>query len=87
MIKRERWIVYPLLFLVISISLKDKLNSQQKSLQLKNLKVDQLEVGRTTSKEGTPTFAKYAGHSSRVGGCIFLIKKAFPKLYSTTRHL
>ncbi len=45
MLKRERWIVYPLLFLVISISLKDKLNSQQKSLRLKNIKVDQLEVG------------------------------------------
>ena len=50
MIKRERWIVYPLLFLVISISLKDKLNSQQKSLQLKNLKVDQLEVGRVQGR-------------------------------------
>ena len=45
MTKRERWIVYPLLFLVISISLKDKLNSQQKSLRLKNLKVDQIEAG------------------------------------------
>ena len=45
MIKRERWIVYPLLFLVISMGLKDKLNSQQKSLQLKNLKVEQLEAG------------------------------------------
>ena len=43
MIKRERWIVYPLLFLVISISLKDKLNSQQKSLQLKNLKVAEID--------------------------------------------
>ena len=45
MIKRERWIVYPLLFLLIIMGLKDKLNSQQKSLQLKNLKVEQLEVG------------------------------------------
>ena len=45
MIKRERWIVYPLLFLVISISLKDKLNSQQKSLQLKKLKSINLKWG------------------------------------------
>jgi len=59
MIKRERWIVYPLLFLVISISLKDKLNSQQKSLQLKNLKVEQLEVGRVQG--GNANFRKIEG--------------------------
>ena len=46
MIKRERWIVYPLLFLVISMGLKDKLNSQQKNLRLKTLVVDQLDAGR-----------------------------------------
>ena len=59
MLKRERWIVYPLLLLVITISLKDKLNSQRQSLRLKNIMVDQLEVG--TIRGGTANFREVGG--------------------------
>jgi hypothetical protein len=78
MIKRERWIVYPLLFLVISISLKDKLNSQQKSLQLKNLKVEQLEVGRVQG--GNANFRKIEGTLIQGRRLNILDQKGIPKV-------
>lgn len=46
MTTRERWIVYPLLLLVISMSLKDKLKPQEKNLELENLSVEQLKAGQ-----------------------------------------
>ena len=78
MIKRERWIVYPLLFLVISISLKDKLNSQQKSLQLKKLKVEQLEVGRIQG--GNANFREIAAPLIQGRRLHILDQKGIPKV-------
>lgn len=46
MTTRERWIVYPLLLLVISMSLKDKLKPQEKNLELEKLSVEQLKAGQ-----------------------------------------
>ena len=78
MIKRERWIVYPLLFLVISISLKDKLNSQQKSLRLKNLKVEQLEAG--TVQGAKANFRELAAPLIQTGQLNVLDKQGVPKV-------
>ena len=78
MTKRERWIVYPLLFLVISISLKDKLNSQQKSLRLKNLKVDQIEAG--TIKGIKANFREFQGGLIQTRRLNLLDKEGFPKI-------
>lgn len=78
MTKRERWIVYPLLFLVISISLKDKLNSQQKSLRLKNLKVDQIEAG--TIRGIKANFRELAGGLTQTGRLNVLDKQGIPKI-------
>ena len=78
MTKRERWIVYPLLFLVISISLKDKLNSQQKSLRLKNLKVDQIEAG--TIRGIKANFREFGGGLIQTGRLNVLDKEGIPKI-------
>ena len=78
MTKRERWIVYPLLFLVISISLKDKLNSQQKSLRLKNLKVDQLEAG--TVRGVKANFREFGGGLIQTGRLNVLDNQGAPKV-------
>lgn len=78
MIKRERWIVYPLLFLVISISLKDKINSQKKSLRLKNITVDQLEAGTIQSMNAK--FGEVAGTRIQTGQLNILDKQGIPKV-------
>ena len=61
---RERWIVYPLLLLAISMSLKEKLERQQDTLELKTLSVEKLQAGQIRTEllqGGTATFRAVAG--------------------------
>ena len=44
MTERERWIVYPLLFLAISISMKDKFTPQPKTLKVDRLEAEQIKT-------------------------------------------
>ena len=44
MTERERWIVYPLLFLAISISLKDKFTPPPKTLKVDRLEAEQIKT-------------------------------------------
>ena len=61
---RERWIVYPLLLLAISMSLKEKLEPEKNTMQLKKLSVDQLQAGQIITpaiQGGTANFREVAG--------------------------
>ncbi len=61
---RERWIVYPLLLLAISMSLKEKLEPEKSTMQLKKLSVDQLQAGQIITpaiQGGTANFREVAG--------------------------
>lgn len=80
---RERWIIYPLLFLAISMSLKEKLERQEDTLELKTLSVEKLQAGQIRTEllqGGTATFRALAGEVIQGRGIQVVDPQGNPKV-------